>query len=189
MNRGGFRGRFAPGQERRVQRSEEQLSELFGRLAQNPAVAQNSAGLTVNNTFSSVSSSPPSPLPALNRDVDGPITNNVVNAVKGQDWTAGSVANTVPIFDGTQWLPGKLPITGDVSGNHDATVVGKALGIPFPTPVAGDDEKFLSYEHSTLSYELQLATMTGDVSGTNEASVVDMANGIPLPTPASADTY
>lgn len=88
--------------------------------------------------------------------------------------TGRSTGDTVPEADvefettgghahsGTDSTP--VTLAGDVTGDNTAAVVEKILGFPVTAPVAGDDEKFLSYEHTGTQLVWQAAPGGGSGS-------------------------
>jgi hypothetical protein len=121
------------------------------------------------------------------------VAQQVVDDANSQPATLTVIPETQVLFDtstghnhdGTDST--LITLAGDVSGTNAATTVDKIKNVAVTAPVAGDDEKFLSYEHSGPSYTWDFVTLAGDVTGTNPTTSVVRIQGKDIAAPAAGN--
>lgn len=131
--------------------------------------------------------------PTLGGDLSGTASNATVTKVRGRNVPLPGVNEDEKFLKydhDTQacvWAAPAVTLAGDVTGASGSAVVERVRGKNVPNPGAGEDERFLKYDHDTGAFvwatppPTTSVTMGGDVSGASGAATVDRLKGKSLP--------
>lgn len=108
----------------------------------------------------------------------------------GEDEKVLTFDNDTSAFKFTTAGGSSVTMGGDVSGSSNSCTVIKIEGKSIPAPVAGDDQKFIQYNHGGLAFQYTAVTsiaVGGDLSGTTGSATVIKIQNKPIPSPGASE--
>lgn len=129
-----------------------------------------------------------------------------VSAEQGTDNTVGQIPEARVVWDtegGHNHDASNsraVPMTGDVTGDNQASIVAQIQAVPVTAPLVGDDQQFLRYNNGTPNYswetparpQLAIATKLANytLTNTDDMILVDATGGaVTITTHASATAH